>query len=67
MINPLQKKTNRYQQGPQNLQTGNRIYQGTSNSPHSGGGLDKTGYQNRDDKVKRKKDVLLKQLRSGGF
>lgn len=27
---------------------GNRIYNGYSNSPHSGGGLDKTGYAERD-------------------
>lgn len=67
MLNPLQKNTKRYQEGQQNLQTGNRIYKGTSNSPHSGGGLDKTGYQTRDNKVKQKRDVLLKQLRSGGF
>lgn len=43
--------------------TGNRVYGGVSHSPHSGGGLDKTGYKDRDRKAKVKRNLLLKQLK----
>lgn len=31
---------------------GNRVYNGVSNSPHSGGGLDPSGYQERDQNAR---------------
>lgn len=58
---------NRYTQGQTNHLTGNRVYNGISNSPHAGGGLDKTGYKERDQKALNKKSFLMKQLKSGGF
>lgn len=57
----------RYQQGQQKHNTGNRVYNGTSNSPHSGGGLNKSGFANRDKEAAVKKQFLLNQLRNGGF
>ena len=57
----------KYQQGTQALATGNRIYNGVSNSPHAGGGLDKTGYKVRDAQARTKKQYLMSQLKSGGF
>lgn len=57
----------RYQSGPQNLQTGNRVYNGFSSSPHAGGGLDPSGYNTRDLEAKTKRDFLVNRLRSGGF
>lgn len=58
----------RYQSGPESYQTGNRSY-GLSGapSPHVGGGLDKSGYQMRDQKAKAKKDFLYSRMKSGGF
>lgn len=63
----LPKIENRYQVGQQNHITGNRVYNGGMPSPHAGGGLAKGGYAVRDQKAKTKKDLLLKQLKSGGF
>lgn len=40
---------------------GNRIYNGFSNSPHVGGGLDKTGYQKRDQEQANKKLLIRRQ------
>lgn len=57
----------KYQQGTQALATGNKIYNGFSSSPHAGGGLDKSGYQLRDQQAKNKKSFLMNQLKSGGF
>lgn len=47
--------------------TGNRLYNGTSSSPHSGGGLDKTGYANRDAVAKTTKANLYNQLAKGKY
>lgn len=40
---------------------GTKIYNGTSNSPHSGGGLDKSGYIERDASAKAMKTNSLEQ------
>jgi hypothetical protein len=57
----------RYLQGQQNQITGNRVYNGISSSPHAGGGLDRSGFQQRDQQAQAKRDFLMKQMRSGGF
>ena len=43
---------------------GNRIYNGFSPSPHVGGGLDKTGYRERDQNAANKK-LLIKRRQEG--
>ena len=64
-FNALQK---RYQQGQQSAINGNNSYLGSNPSPHVGGGLDKSGYQKRDQEAQtRKKQFLMNQLKSGGF
>lgn len=45
--------------------TGNRVYNGVSSSPHAGGGLDKTGYAERDSVARTTKQNLLRQLARG--
>lgn len=40
---------------------GSRIYNGFSNSPHVGGGLNKTGYQKRDQEQANKKLLIRRQ------
>jgi hypothetical protein len=40
---------------------GNRVYNGVSNSPHSGGGLDPTGYQERDQRARQMKTSSLQK------
>lgn len=62
--NQLQK---RYTQGQQNQLTGNRVYNGIGSSPHAGGGLNRAGFQKRDQQAQAKKDFMMKRLRSGGF
>ena len=57
----------RYSEGPQNLQTGNKVYNGGGSSPHAGGGLNKSGFQLRDQQANAKKDFMMKRLKSGGF
>lgn len=47
--------------------TGNRIYNGASNSPHSGGGLDKTGYRDRDAIARTTKANLYTKLAKGKY
>lgn len=47
--------------------TGNRIYNGSSNSPHAGGGLDKTGYRDRDAVAKTTRANLYNQLAKGKY
>lgn len=54
---------------PQNAEysVGNRVYNGGSNSPHSGGGLDPTGYMNRDAQAATiRQNALINYLRSKG-
>ena len=43
---------------------GARVYNGFSPSPHVGGGLDKTGYQKRDQEQANKK-LLIKRQQEG--
>lgn len=57
----------RYQLGQQSYQTGNKSYGAGSPSPHVGGGIDKSGYQLRDQKAKTKKDFLMSRIRTSGF
>jgi hypothetical protein len=61
----------RYTQGTQAQATGNRTYNGFAPSPQAGGGLNKLGYQKRDQQARsqqaNKKSFLMKQLKSGGF
>lgn len=57
----------RYQQGQQKHNTGNRVYNGVSSSPHSGGGLNKGGFAQRDNEAAAKKAFLLNRLKQGGF
>ena len=57
----------RYTQGPQNFSTGNKVYNGIGNSPHAGGGLNRSGFQKRDQQAQAKKDFMMKRLKSGGF
>lgn len=63
----LAQKTKRYSQGPDNYVSGNRVYNGAAPSPHAGGGLDKSGYLQRDQLARSKKQFLMNQLKSGGF
>lgn len=44
---------------------GNRVYNGVSNSPHSGGGLDKSGYLERDQKARAMKNNSLQKYIQG--
>ena len=41
--------------------TGNRIYNGTSNSPNGGGALNPAGYNLRDKQASVKRNLLLQQ------
>lgn len=41
---------------------GNRVYNGSAPSPHAGGGLDKSGYAERDALARTTKQNLLKNL-----
>lgn len=42
--------------------TGNRIYNGTSNSPHAGaGGVNPAGYIDRDKQAAVKRNLLMQQ------
>jgi hypothetical protein len=62
-----QQLQKRYTQGQQNQLTGNRVYNGFGSSPHAGGGLNKSGFQKRDQQAQAKKDFMMKKLKSGGF
>lgn len=42
---------------------GNKVYRGGSTSPHSGGGLDKLGYAERDLKHRAKRNAILRRLK----
>lgn len=44
---------------------GNRIYNGFSNSPHSGGGLDKSGYIERDMEARTLRNNSLQRYIHG--
>lgn len=44
---------------------GNKVYNGSSNSPHMGGGLDKLGYKERDAKHKTRRNALLRRMKAG--
>ena len=57
----------RFQQGPDKFAVGNKVYNGFSNSPHSGGGLDTSGFAQRDQLADMKRSFLMKQLKQGGF
>lgn len=63
---PVVKKNAPNKKTPQSYQTGNRVYNGASNSPHSGGGLNKGGFAQRDNEAAAKKAFMLKQLQQGG-
>lgn len=41
---------------------GNRVYNGSAPSPHAGGGLDPSGYQERDALAKTTKQNLLMNM-----
>lgn len=57
----------RYQQGPDGYSVGNKTYSfGFSNSPQVGGGLDPTGFAQRDQLANQKRAFLMKQLTQGG-
>ena len=44
--------------------TGNRIYNGTSNSPHAGpGSVNPAGYMDRDRQAAVKRNLLMQQSR----
>lgn len=57
----------RYQQGPDKFAVGNKVYNGGTNSPHSGPGLDPSGFQQRDQLAMMKRAYLMNQLNQGGF
>lgn len=57
----------KYQQGQQKHNTGNRVYNGVSNSPQSGAGLNKSGFAQRDNQAAAKKAFLMNRLQNGGF
>lgn len=48
------------------LSVGNRVFGGFSNSAHSGGGLNKTGYENRDLQARVKRNALMRQMQRFG-
>lgn len=56
----------RFQANTQKYSTGNRIYNGFSPSPHAGGGLDKSGYAERDSVANATRKNLLQQLSKKG-
>ena len=65
---PVVKKGAPNKKTSQSYQTGNRVYKGASNSPHSGGGLNKGGFAQRDNEAAAKKQFRLQQLQQrGGF
>lgn len=41
---------------------GNRVYNGSAPSPHAGGGLDPSGYQERDALARTAKTNLIKNM-----
>jgi hypothetical protein len=44
---------------------GNRVYNGSAPSPHAGGGLDPTGYQERDALARTTKQNAIKNMMRG--
>ena len=44
-----------------------QLHNGFGSSPHAGGGLNKSGFQKRDQQAQAKKDFMMKKLKSGGF
>lgn len=45
------------------LSVGNKIYNGVSNSPHSGGGLEMGGYNARDRQAQTTRKLLIGQMK----
>jgi hypothetical protein len=56
----------RFQAGTQKYAAGNRVYNGFSPSPHAGGGLDKSGYAERDAQANATRQNLIRQLSQKG-
>jgi hypothetical protein len=47
----------------QSYAAGNKVYGFGQRSPHSGGGLDKLGYKERDAKVRLKRNAMLRRMK----
>lgn len=43
---------------------GNVVYNGTSNSPHSGTQLDPLGYKERDARAKVRRNAILRRMKA---
>jgi hypothetical protein len=56
----------RFKAGTQRYSAGTRTYNGFSPSPHAGGGLDKSGYAERDASANATRQNLLRQLSQKG-
>lgn len=68
--NAQQPKSNfvsRFKAGTQRYAGGSRIYNGYRSSPHAGGGLDKSGYAERDASANATRQNLLRQLSQKGM
>ena len=57
----------RFKASTQKYSTGNRVYNGFSPSPHAGGGIDKSGYQERDNIANATRKNFIQQLAKIGI
>jgi len=59
---PKTKFVDNFLKTNQSYSVGNRVYNGSAPSPHVGGGLDKSGYAERDALARTTKQNLLQNL-----
>ncbi len=63
---PKQGYINKFMKLNASYSVGNRVYNGSAPSPHAGGGLDKSGYAERDALARTTKQNLLKNIANKG-
>lgn len=63
---PKQGYIERFRKLNASYSVGNRIYNGSAPSPHAGGGLDKSGYAERDALARTTKQNLIKNMINKG-
>lgn len=59
---PKNNYVQNFSQRNQSYSVGNRVYNGSAPSPHAGGGLDKSGYAERDAIARTTKQNLLMNI-----
>ena len=63
---PKPSYVNKFMRQNEAYSVGNRVYNGSAPSPHVGGGLDKSGYAERDALAKTTKRNLLRNIANKG-